>query len=83
MEKITITDENGVVKEANLVTFLSLPQFSSMYLAYMENELKDTDNEILFAKIIEEDGNMCLGTIESIEEKAALRAEFERKLGEK
>lgn len=77
---ITIIDPNGQEKDVNLITFLTLEQYHQTYLVYTEKELTDGLNEVLFAKITEEEGKKYLENIESPAELAALNQEFKKEL---
>lgn len=79
MNNISIVDSEGNKKSVNLLTTIYLQKYNSSYIAYMEDELSDK-NVISFAKMKEENGEMYLDNITSMEELEDLKKEFGKEL---
>ena len=79
-KKITIVNDEGKSVEVNLITILTLEKYNSTYLVYSEKELTEGDNDILFSKMAEENGEPTLVDITSQEELNDLIQEFNKEL---
>lgn len=68
-QKIVVLDQNGIEKEAELLSSFKLDETGKTYLLYTLNEKDDNDMVRIYASIfVERDGMCSLETIENEDE---------------
>lgn len=68
-QKIVVLDQNGMEKEAELLSSFKLPDTGKTYLLYTLNEKDENDMQRIYASIlVDRDGMYSLETIENEDE---------------
>ena len=68
-QKIVVLDQNGMEKEAELLSSFKLPDTGKAYLLYTLNEKDENDMQRIYASIlVDRDGMYSLETIENEDE---------------
>ena len=63
-KKVIIENQDGLVEEVSLVTYLISDDNNRMYLVYSKDEVQNTDDRVIYiSKIISKDSNLVLDEI--------------------